>query len=751
MAKGNPHRARAGGRAARVRPGARNVTKGERPATRSRGSKLVDDPDQVERQLNAQLKSMRLYASQTSGDGNCLFRALSDQLYGYPDQHASLRHEICDYLAASPDRFAGFVDIEKPFDEYVQTMRQNGTYGGHLELSAFASLKRKEIKIVQPGLVYRVTGHDDSPEAIAERDALERDRQAMQSQTPSGSERPSASAREIRRRKRIEGRVASTPADEEGEANAGPSTSVAGGGPEDPTRSTQPIEAFGPLYIAYHNWEHYSSVRNLDGPHAGLPRINEQNVAVAASAKGKARATDEESGSGEDDEDEDENMYSAKPTEHEELILRSVPGHTLDEVRRLLRQHGNLWETVVEVLIAQDAKDAEQRGDQGSNLHSLDAGRTTRSRGASQSYLNARGTSSTAYSPPSHHNKALLPVPDHVRASAGNFGPNGVWRDGSPASSSGGDATSASTHATTATNSSSAEDGTSIATTVDARSSGSPETERGNVHKAAMGVTVTLGTKRAASLEVVPGSLGGGKSPKRRSSSREREREEESVVDGALASEFDTVARDVRAHLALRDPDTAATSPAATVQNEAATAGSSTGASHSTLSTPLDGGSPADAAGALPYTSTTYTYPLESSRGRLSPPLSPSLLSRDDLRNLSAREKREIELKRKRDRQRERRAQARQSKESRGTRAKATRANDGRSDAASPTAATTTPGKLSLAAAAAKKRRERLEDEEHRKPHDRKGRSSGLRNQMGAGSGGAGASDMPQGFVELRI
>lgn len=81
---------------------------------------------------------MSLYASQTSGDGNCLFRALSDQFYGRPDHHARLRQEICDYLAASPDRYAGFVDIEKPFDEYVGTMRQNGESFDSQCLSLFA-------------------------------------------------------------------------------------------------------------------------------------------------------------------------------------------------------------------------------------------------------------------------------------------------------------------------------------------------------------------------------------------------------------------------------------------------------------------------------------------------------------------------------------------------------------------------------------------------------------------------------------
>lgn len=143
-----------------------------------------------------------------------------------------------------------------------------GTYGGHLELSAFASLKRKEIKIVQPGLVYVVTGDDDSSEAVAERQALERQRQQIQSTLPPGAEGPPPTAREMRRQRRVNSRSVSkglvedpssstrnsTPVN--GEAEAGPSCSgaqvaaAAGGEGASPAPPAGPIEAFGPLYIA---------------------------------------------------------------------------------------------------------------------------------------------------------------------------------------------------------------------------------------------------------------------------------------------------------------------------------------------------------------------------------------------------------------------------------------------------------------------------------------------------------------------
>lgn len=41
-----------------------------------------------------------------------------------------------------------------------------GTYGGHLELTAFSHLKKRDVKVIQPGLVYVIewqSGADLSP------------------------------------------------------------------------------------------------------------------------------------------------------------------------------------------------------------------------------------------------------------------------------------------------------------------------------------------------------------------------------------------------------------------------------------------------------------------------------------------------------------------------------------------------------------------------------------------------------------
>lgn len=55
-------------------------------------------------------------------------------------------------------------------------MRTLGTYGGHLELSAFAHATLKSIRIVQPGLMYVVACDDNSASARAARNRRERAR-----------------------------------------------------------------------------------------------------------------------------------------------------------------------------------------------------------------------------------------------------------------------------------------------------------------------------------------------------------------------------------------------------------------------------------------------------------------------------------------------------------------------------------------------------------------------------------------------
>lgn len=84
-------------------------------------------------------------------DGNCLFRSLADQLYyDFGMAHAEVRHEICDLLEAFEDEFKAFLVLDeneddedgKDYEDYVATQREDGTWGGNLELVAAARLYR---------------------------------------------------------------------------------------------------------------------------------------------------------------------------------------------------------------------------------------------------------------------------------------------------------------------------------------------------------------------------------------------------------------------------------------------------------------------------------------------------------------------------------------------------------------------------------------------------------------------------------
>ncbi|KAF9022831.1 cysteine proteinase [Hymenopellis radicata] len=219
-------------------------------STRSSGNKLVTDPLSSTPLLTSQLRSLGLYAAPTLGDGNCLFRALSDQYYGSEGMHGKVRQDICDWIDAHRERYEGFVDVDEfgkgGMDGYLRGMRQNATYGGHMELSAFAHLTQRHVKVIQPGLVYVI-----SPQPVVK----EEEKEAGLEEDPE----PRRSSRRRGAEKKEKEKVKVKLEEEDGPSLFGQTEAESG-----PT-----------LYVAYHDWEHFSSIRNLRGPHAGLPCVVE--------------------------------------------------------------------------------------------------------------------------------------------------------------------------------------------------------------------------------------------------------------------------------------------------------------------------------------------------------------------------------------------------------------------------------------------------------------------------------------------
>jgi len=94
-----------------------------------------------------QLSVLGLTLRDIQGDGNCLFRALGDQLDGHPYSHMKHRMDTVRYMIAHRGDFEPFIDM--PFNRYMDNLSRLGTYAGQDALVAFARLHRVSIMIHQ--------------------------------------------------------------------------------------------------------------------------------------------------------------------------------------------------------------------------------------------------------------------------------------------------------------------------------------------------------------------------------------------------------------------------------------------------------------------------------------------------------------------------------------------------------------------------------------------------------------------------
>lgn len=79
------------------------------------------------------------------GDGNCMFRAFSDQVYGSEKYHNVLREKCMDYLVVQKRFFQPF--IEGDFDCYINEKRKDGIWGDDIELEALSEIYNRPIEI----------------------------------------------------------------------------------------------------------------------------------------------------------------------------------------------------------------------------------------------------------------------------------------------------------------------------------------------------------------------------------------------------------------------------------------------------------------------------------------------------------------------------------------------------------------------------------------------------------------------------
>lgn len=116
------------GQAAKLedRKGKRNKFKGSKKNYNS----------EEELRFAASLAAVGLEVKYMEGDGNCMFRSLSDQLKDDASKHFLFREKIMSYIEDNREHFSLFMEDDEPFDDYLARMKTSGEWGGHQELYA---------------------------------------------------------------------------------------------------------------------------------------------------------------------------------------------------------------------------------------------------------------------------------------------------------------------------------------------------------------------------------------------------------------------------------------------------------------------------------------------------------------------------------------------------------------------------------------------------------------------------------------
>ena len=119
------------GKAARAKSGAapnpnKRAERQTRKALRAQARRGKNYSDKELKSFNCALADSGLVLREMTGDGNCFFRAISDQLDGNQHNHASYRARVCCHMEEMRDFYAPFIeDEDETFDEYMTRMRSD--------------------------------------------------------------------------------------------------------------------------------------------------------------------------------------------------------------------------------------------------------------------------------------------------------------------------------------------------------------------------------------------------------------------------------------------------------------------------------------------------------------------------------------------------------------------------------------------------------------------------------------------------
>ncbi|KAH9660638.1 OTU domain-containing protein [Citrus sinensis] len=106
----------------------------------------IDEATLDHQRLLERLQVYDLVEHKVQGDGNCQFRALSDQIYRTAEHHEFVRQQIVAQLKSNPDIYEGYVPMA--YGDYLEKMSKSGEWGDHVTLQAAADLYGVKIFVI---------------------------------------------------------------------------------------------------------------------------------------------------------------------------------------------------------------------------------------------------------------------------------------------------------------------------------------------------------------------------------------------------------------------------------------------------------------------------------------------------------------------------------------------------------------------------------------------------------------------------
>ncbi|XP_043709430.1 OVARIAN TUMOR DOMAIN-containing deubiquitinating enzyme 6 [Telopea speciosissima] len=108
------------------------------------------DDAERERQFEIDIRRVKgLEVRRMVEDGNCLFRAVADQVYGDTEAYDLIRQLCIDYMERERDHFSQF--ITEGFTSYCKRKRRDKVYGNNVEIQALSEMYNRPIHIYSYG------------------------------------------------------------------------------------------------------------------------------------------------------------------------------------------------------------------------------------------------------------------------------------------------------------------------------------------------------------------------------------------------------------------------------------------------------------------------------------------------------------------------------------------------------------------------------------------------------------------------